>query len=64
MMKEHMKMPKEERKNIVANIVKKKIKKQTPDDREDESLGMKRGKESGKMQSYKSRRDESKMRRK
>ena len=28
-------------------------------DRMDESLGMRRGKESGKMQSYKSRRDES-----
>lgn len=33
--------------------------KQGYSDRKDESLGMKNGKESGKMQSYKSRRDES-----
>ena len=36
-----------------------KDKKQTADDRLDESLGMRRGKESTKSQSYKSRRDES-----
>ena len=34
-------------------------KKQTSNDRLDESLGMRRGKESTKTQSYKSRRDES-----
>lgn len=33
--------------------------KQSRSDRMDESLGMRRGKESGKMQSYKDRRDES-----
>lgn len=33
--------------------------KQSGSDRMDESLGMRRGKESGKSQSYKSRRDES-----
>ena len=37
----------------------KKIKKQTPNDRLDEKLGMKDGKESSKSQSMKSRRDES-----
>lgn len=36
------------------------MKKQTRADRMDESLGMRRGKESTKKQSYKSRRDESK----
>ena len=36
-----------------------KGKKRTADDRLDESLGMRRGKESTKSQSYKSRRDES-----
>jgi|TARA_R110002020_G_scaffold179065_2_gene372176 alcohol dehydrogenase YqhD (iron-dependent ADH family) len=35
------------------------IKKQGANDRLDESLGMRRGKESTKTQSYKSRRDES-----
>jgi len=35
-------------------------KKQTKDDKMDESLGMKRGKESTKKQSLKDRRDESK----
>ena len=35
------------------------IKKQGDNDRLDESLGMRRGKESTKTQSYKSRRDES-----
>ena len=35
------------------------MKKQGRSDRMDESLGMRRGKESGKSQSYKSRRDES-----
>jgi len=35
------------------------MKKQGYNDRLDESLGMRRGKESGKMQSYKDRRDES-----
>lgn len=35
------------------------MKKQTKADRLDESLGMRRGKESTKKQSYKSRRDES-----
>ena len=37
----------------------KKKKKQGYKDREDESLGMRRGKESGKKQSMKARRDES-----
>ena len=37
----------------------KKKKKQGYKDREDESLGMRRGKESGKKQSFKDRRDES-----
>ena len=37
----------------------KGIKKQTADDRLDESLGERRGAESTKTQSYKSRRDES-----
>ena len=37
----------------------KAMKKQSPKSRMDESLGMKRGKESEKMQSYKARRDES-----
>ena len=37
----------------------KKMKKQTPNDRLDERLGMKDGKESTKSQSMKSRRDES-----
>jgi len=36
------------------------MRKQTMADRMDESLGMRRGKESKKKQSYKSRRDESK----
>lgn len=36
------------------------MKKQSKADRMDESLGMRRGKESKKKQSYKSRRDESK----
>jgi hypothetical protein len=36
------------------------MKKQTKADKKDESLGMRRGKESTKTQSYKSRRDESK----
>lgn len=36
------------------------MKKQGKKDRMDESLGMRRGKESTKSQSYKSRRDESK----
>lgn len=35
------------------------MKKQTKSDKMDESLGMRRGKESEKMQSYKDRRDES-----
>ena len=35
------------------------MKKQTRNDRMDESLGMKRGKESSKKQPYKDRRDES-----
>jgi hypothetical protein len=35
------------------------MKKQTRKDKMDESLGMRRGKESTKKQSYKSRRDES-----
>jgi hypothetical protein len=35
------------------------MKKQTRKDKTDESLGMRRGKESTKKQSYKSRRDES-----
>ena len=35
------------------------MKKQSKKDRVDESLGMRRGKESSKKQSYKSRRDES-----
>lgn len=38
----------------------KKMKKQSKADKMDESLGMRRGKESKKKQSYKSRRDESK----
>ena len=38
---------------------KKSEKKQTSNDRLDESLGSRRGKESTKSQSYKSRRDES-----
>mgnify|MGYP003125258896 FL=1 len=37
----------------------KSVKKQTADDKLDESLGERRGKESTKTQSYKSRRDES-----
>ena len=37
----------------------KSAKKQTADDRLDESLGMRRGKEATKTQSFKSRRDES-----
>ena len=37
----------------------KSAKKQTADDRLDESLGERRGKESTKTQSFKSRRDES-----
>lgn len=36
------------------------MKKQTKDDKMDESLGMKRGKESKKKQTLKDRRDESK----
>lgn len=36
------------------------VKKQTKKDKMDESLGMRRGKESTKKQSYKSRRNESK----
>lgn len=36
------------------------MKKQSKSDKMDESLGMRRGKESTKKQSYKSRRDESK----
>jgi hypothetical protein len=35
------------------------MKRQTKSDKKDESLGMRRGKESAKTQSYKSRRDES-----
>ena len=37
----------------------KSVKKQTANDKLDESLGERRGKESTKTQSYKSRRDES-----
>ena len=44
---------------IKAKIATKGEKKQGSNDRLDESLGMRRGKESKKSQSYKSRRDES-----
>ena len=40
-------------------VIKRKKKKQGYKDREDESLGMRRGKEAGKKQSMKDRRDES-----
>lgn len=40
--------------------MKQKKDKQSKEDKMDESLGMKRGKESTKKQSYKDRRDESK----
>lgn len=40
--------------------MKQKVHKQTKEDKMDESLGMKRGKESNKKQPYKDRRDESK----
>ena len=48
-----------ERKAKTGNTLKRKIRKQTPNDRLDERLGMKDGKESTKSQSMKSRRDES-----
>tara|TARA_R110000772_G_scaffold257048_1_gene373743 strand:- start:44 stop:622 length:579 start_codon:yes stop_codon:yes gene_type:complete len=47
-----------ERKSKTGNTL-KKMRKQTPNDRLDERLGMKDGKESTKSQSMKSRRDES-----
>lgn len=55
----HMRAPKEDRKKLAASMVKKKMKKQGYNDRLDESLGERRGRESTKEQSYKDRRDES-----
>ena len=48
-----------ERKAKTGNTLKRKMRKQTPNDRLDERLGMKDGKESTKSQSMKFRRDES-----
>ena len=47
------------RSNVRFPYEKSGIKKQGANDRLDESLGMRRGKESTKTQSFKSRRDES-----
>ena len=48
-----------EDKELISKLKGKKMKKQSLKDKMDESLGMRRGKESTKKQSYKSRRDES-----